>query len=563
MISPAQNGTLVLIDFLVGWQANPSRRGTLEIVWNCALTIFACTWSIQHLNLPAPEDGALKRFLRKVGWAVWTILFPEFLLALGGAELCTALQSMKSLKGCGKFRIRAPDLKYYVRWLLPNKPKRDAESGEESDPEHEQEPEWTLEHSYYAMMGGYLLCIESQDLPVEKRTEILPMFGLSGDLKEDYIALCVLTPSQFEDYFDRQKPSLRPGDWLSQEEIKDRGKSSFFTKFFALTQLLYLGLSILVRYSQHKAVSQLELVTLGFGICGFFSYVVRWFKPQGIETHIRVWLRNIDVDDEEHMKKLHQAAFNISSTAPATFYNALRRLEDGKIEKKLRMPNDAIGGEPRKVPKVFWTLALLAMLVGAFHLFAWRFAFPTAVERTLWIVSCFVLIGSPLISLLGVSHFRQYAFEKARDNFVLRVQRALQQHGTDVEDNGFFKRAFNELAETKWPTTNWTTVFDGVRPESAILDEFEARQRENLEGFSLLRKVMGGILAKQFVEPADIVSFWTPNDFRFWSEIILVLTGSLYCIARLATIAVAISSLRAMPDSVYDGTWVDVLPTLS
>lgn len=32
---------------VVGWQANPGRRGTLTIIENCLFTIIACTWSVQ------------------------------------------------------------------------------------------------------------------------------------------------------------------------------------------------------------------------------------------------------------------------------------------------------------------------------------------------------------------------------------------------------------------------------------------------------------------------------------------------------------------------------------
>ncbi|KAG7041283.1 Major facilitator superfamily domain general substrate transporter protein [Colletotrichum scovillei] len=35
---------------LVGWVAGPETRGTLTLVWSCVITIFACTWTVLHLN---------------------------------------------------------------------------------------------------------------------------------------------------------------------------------------------------------------------------------------------------------------------------------------------------------------------------------------------------------------------------------------------------------------------------------------------------------------------------------------------------------------------------------
>jgi hypothetical protein len=41
---------------------------------------------------------------------------------------------------------------------------------------------------------------------------------------------------------------------------------------------------------------------------------------------------------------------------------------------------------------------------------------------------------------------------------------------------------------------------------------------------------------------------------------IIYLTGIIYCLARLTIIALLFSSLRAMPDSVYETTWANVIP---
>lgn len=42
------------VNTTAGWQPNPDRRGTLGIVESCLFTVFACTWSFQHLNVPGP-----------------------------------------------------------------------------------------------------------------------------------------------------------------------------------------------------------------------------------------------------------------------------------------------------------------------------------------------------------------------------------------------------------------------------------------------------------------------------------------------------------------------------
>ncbi|KAH7631465.1 hypothetical protein B0T09DRAFT_247656, partial [Sordaria sp. MPI-SDFR-AT-0083] len=61
------------------WVNNPSQRGTLMLLLECATTIFACTWTVLHLNVPALTDSKTARVLRKVKWMSITILFPEFI----------------------------------------------------------------------------------------------------------------------------------------------------------------------------------------------------------------------------------------------------------------------------------------------------------------------------------------------------------------------------------------------------------------------------------------------------------------------------------------------------
>ncbi|KAK3953871.1 hypothetical protein QBC32DRAFT_337730 [Pseudoneurospora amorphoporcata] len=76
---------------IVGWVGNPRQRGTLMLLIECLTTIFACTWTVLHLNLPAPDDSTKTRVLRKIKWMAITILFPEFIFAKAVCELRLAL----------------------------------------------------------------------------------------------------------------------------------------------------------------------------------------------------------------------------------------------------------------------------------------------------------------------------------------------------------------------------------------------------------------------------------------------------------------------------------------
>ena len=80
---PASDGQQVK----VGWKAGPTQRSSLMLIYGCLSTIFASTWTVLHLNVPAPDDSAWTRGLRKTKWMAITILFPEFIFSKAVCEL--------------------------------------------------------------------------------------------------------------------------------------------------------------------------------------------------------------------------------------------------------------------------------------------------------------------------------------------------------------------------------------------------------------------------------------------------------------------------------------------
>ena len=116
----------VTADTRLGWTGAPNYRGTLDILWNSALTIFLCCWSILILNVAAPDDTWFTIFRRKLILTVFTCVAAEFILGVSLAQYLSA-QKAKTL-------FHASDYKT-----------------------------WTLTHSFYAEMGGLLF--QTPDYP--------------------------------------------------------------------------------------------------------------------------------------------------------------------------------------------------------------------------------------------------------------------------------------------------------------------------------------------------------------------------------------------------------------
>src|SRR6202012_4412450 len=75
----------------VNFVSAPNSRGTLEILWSSLFIILACTWTVQHLNVPEQRNDRnpgrvgnlkwnLKQFFQSVKWTLVTIIAPEVVL---------------------------------------------------------------------------------------------------------------------------------------------------------------------------------------------------------------------------------------------------------------------------------------------------------------------------------------------------------------------------------------------------------------------------------------------------------------------------------------------------
>jgi hypothetical protein len=520
----------------VGWQANPSRRGTLQIVENCIFTIFACTWSIQHLNLPEPHARWLTKLSRKCKWALLTIFFPEFLLAQSISEFRMAWRCLEIMDKSGVHVA-------YPRWHFPRKglkSKDEAVVGES---------QWTLTHSYYANMGGFRLCKGAAD------TKILSISQLAKHWKA----------------IEKRE--------LSEDDIKNKSKTDYFAKSIAIVQISSLLLSILARVRRRLDFSQLELVTMAFAICGVFTYVFRWYKPQGIETATHI---------------LAEGSINKAFDDPGIlhydrFWHVVRHVEgDTELSYMDRVPNDYLQRAKRHISNslfeaflelhpVLYSLTIITIVFGCIHLIAWNFEFPSHVEKILWRTAALVSIGLPPVTLL-----------------VVPISAAIYKRLVSLNKYKFMAACLIAVREFAWESSDGKRL-DILRQQLEKLekaqDDLEMVEQQNYkdifgleENKELLKHLCDFIhkekdrfskvfpdFPKQFERLLAIMHDDAyPNDtsrldlypqLRLrWPSTIISAAGIVYCAARLSVIVLAFSSLRSMPDSVYVTTWAKNIP---
>ncbi|KAI0097198.1 hypothetical protein GGR51DRAFT_484510 [Nemania sp. FL0031] len=178
-------------DNAVGWQTNPSRRGTLMIIQNCLFTIFACTWSIQHPNVPRLDEDWLSALLHKY---------------------------MRLLDEQGLLDNKPPWFFRYFRKPLASS--NDLETGSAE----RQNAKWSLTHCYIANMGGFYIDANGTCHSLTSR-----------DLVENWERVNIPR--------------------LSEDDLKDKSKTDYFTKALAVIQITQLLLLIISREVEHLAIS--------------------------------------------------------------------------------------------------------------------------------------------------------------------------------------------------------------------------------------------------------------------------------------------------------------------
>ena len=555
----------------VGWQDSPSRRGTVNIIESCLLTILACTYSIQHPNIPAPNEGLWLMRSRKVKWMLLTICFPEFPLVQAIDEWRAAHRSMAEMKKvpfcrwwCSPLH-RCGEAEHHEWWCsalyhcdhpVHRKPQEKGDSDRYEDQSAMHNPPeqwWTLTHSFYAIMGGYQLWTKD-DKAIQ--TELPTSTPITSEEVAKYI----------------RRGYIAGAEALREVHIKDKGKADGFTKMVAVLQISWLALSLLVRAIRHLAVSQLELVTLVFTGIAVPTYLFRWNKPKDIETSI---LYRPPASLETWMvDKLLES--------PNRFLHALMGPRDAP-KRDRRIHNDNISGSDRwEVHPILNILMVATVAVGCVHLIAWNFEFPTRAEKILWRTAAFVASGIPIIPLWLVPIIFPPNSDRTKA-FVTALLRALSEFGLDTMKDEYVKRSEDMLTKVVDAMENRVENYKDVFADwpSRRRDDFQAfvkNQRKRYFGykkfpkdFDDLMSEIGGMRSHSYYSSTPVTTGNFPNNdkkshqsarYSRWRRIHVIVSGIIYCLARLTVLALAFSSLRAMPDSVYVTTWTKYLPSL-
>ena len=121
---------------------------------------------------------------------------------------------------------------------------------------------WTKTHGHFIQMGGFML--------------------YDGDK-----VVGVLGPRQLEDLYTEGKIAI---PLVKERVIKDHSKDDGVSKALVIIQTTWFVMQCIARRAEGLAITQLELVTVGFAVLNGMMYYLWWNKPLNVQSTIPVYL---------------------------------------------------------------------------------------------------------------------------------------------------------------------------------------------------------------------------------------------------------------------------------
>ncbi|KAG1872202.1 hypothetical protein F4604DRAFT_1768020 [Suillus subluteus] len=235
---------------------------------------------------------------------------------------------------------------------------------------YSEQPEdytWTQTHSFFALMGGFMLYVDG-----------------------------------------------KPYRTLSPDQLLDLIRNAI-SKGLIIIQGAWFILQLLSRAIYHLDITHIEVATLAFAVLNFLSYAMWWNKPLDVQCPHPVYWKSAESNPEISFPRISEDDdLPISSEMVAvSLVDSLLQIigVDAMSPLKLRVPTfDSLHGiklQPWESNVITFVALTVATIFGGIHCSAWFSAFPTYQEQVLWRTSAITVMCLPcLIFAVGFVLFR-------------------------------------------------------------------------------------------------------------------------------------------------------------
>ncbi|KFY22089.1 hypothetical protein V493_06858 [Pseudogymnoascus sp. VKM F-4281 (FW-2241)] len=340
----------------VGWTESPNARGSIEIIYTCLSTIFLCSWTVLHLNIPSCTDTSRQIFLRKLKWMGVAIVVPEFVTAMA-----------------------------FNQWIQAWSIKRRFKTAS-----------WA--QAWFCVSGGL------------RYSEIAPADpNVPGSVEGRYRPRIIM-------FCDDEGKRVNPPDAIpsiglpDDEMITAENKTDSLSKLIIVVQVCWFTVQCISRATEGLPISQLEIGTLSFVGCSMLTTAFWWHKPLDIrlwKTYSDAEVASIDIlgsGSDSSSTLVCIGDFRVPNYAVTS--ELVARYQRPKIESQnekcewVDLNGEKLFGFDGQAVRESVYGALLAGLLGSIHLAAWNFQFPTKMEETIWKVSALMVTISPVLAVV-------------------------------------------------------------------------------------------------------------------------------------------------------------------
>ncbi|KAG2051791.1 hypothetical protein BDR06DRAFT_573822 [Suillus hirtellus] len=376
------------------------------IIFSSVLTLFACIYSAIHPNISSPKESGHHYIIwRQLSMTIMALIAPELIVAWAMRQWFSAHQVTRQFERSGypnliirpdsedsvevpatgncftRFLLRLPFVRLLILlakgplsvpvflWRFLCAPMRFVASWIEPEPSESdlEDYNWTQTHSFFVLMGGFMLYVDGK-----------PYLTLRPDYILKFIqAKCIDVPT------------------LTAKQIRDRSKGNAISKALVVLQVAWFVLQLITRAIYHLETTQLEVGTLAFAVLSFLTYAMWWDKPLDVRCSHPVYWKSTESMPEDHIDVSDTDEFAPLPIARSIF--ELMGFPRIPTSQKLQVPtfdgSITLKDSDRKVLRL--AAMLMATIFGGVHCMAWFFAFPTHQQQMLWRISAVATTCTP------------------------------------------------------------------------------------------------------------------------------------------------------------------------
>ncbi|KAG1741710.1 hypothetical protein EDB19DRAFT_709047 [Suillus lakei] len=388
------NGTSIPTLDVSDFPSSSNTRTLWDIIWSCTATLFACTWTAIHPNIPGMEEGKLAIFSRRLFFMMMALIFPELMITWATLQFLSARDTAKAFNDSFGAQLHQtgsdhPDMGESTTTLLGEIPLSGGRNLSAPRVAGRDFSEWTVTHGFFAWMGGFMLHVNGKPRATLRPHE-LERFVRDGSVEMPVIV---------------------------EADIEDRSKGDALSKGIAILQLAWFVLQLGVRYTQNLPITLLEIDTLALASLTSIAYGFWWKKPKDVGRPYAVHLKptasppsklaydkaDANFSDKGLLHYIFLLIYPLGSLMGIGVAISPRDVRERRVPSLGGYDDDRIEGRNHIITLFIGCFS--GMVFGGMHCLGWNFLFQGHTEQILWRTASLVIVSTPVSILLSFGFF--------------------------------------------------------------------------------------------------------------------------------------------------------------